>query len=610
MKQKWLLLFILFLIGTLVIGCSSKIEHETSADISAKDVQRHISYLASEELGGRKPGEKGNELAAQYIAKHFKSYGLLPAGENGTYFQTFKVLKALASGANSSFEANINGTILTGKLDKDFRPMSVSSDTSASGEVVFVGYGISSDTLNFDEYAGVDVQGKIVMLLRFTPDYASKDERFRGYESLTKKAFTAREKGARGIIAVTGPNDEEHPGLVALKVDRQSVASGLPVINLISTLADSILKLAGIEKNLKTIQQEIYDTKKPLSFEIPNTRVTIRSELNKTYSPTANVIGLLEGTDPVLKNEYIVVGAHFDHLGMGGEGSGSMKPDTIAIHPGADDNASGTAGMLELAEYFSSHRDMVKRSILFMGFSAEEMGLLGSAHYTNHPLVPMEKIVTMVNLDMIGRMKESTLVVEGVGTSPMWEELLWRENPDTVLKLKLKSDGYGPSDHASFYAKGVPVLFFFTNLHEDYHRPSDVWQKIHYNDEELVVRYASRVITQIANQSEKPQYIATKAPTVPGGGRSSRVSLGVVPDFAEEATGLKITGTRPGSAAEKAGLKGGDIIIQFSGKDVKNIYDFMYILEAHNPGDEVEIVVKRGEQTVELKATLEGAKKQ
>jgi hypothetical protein len=594
-----------------ICGCSSKIERGTSSDISAKDVQKHISYLASEELGGRKPGEKGNQLAAEYIEKQFKSFGLLPAGENGTYFQTLNVLKALSSGQKSSFDANINGIVLTGKLDQDFRPMSVSSDTSASGELVFVGYGISSDTLHFDEYAGLDVKGKIVMMLRFTPDYASKDERFRGFESLTKKAFTAREKGAVGIIIVTGPNDEETPGLVNLKVDRQSIASGLPVINLKSTLADSLLMLAGIQKNLKTIQQEIYDTKKPLSFEIPKTRVAVRTELNRTYASTANVIGLLEGTDPVLKNEYVVVGAHFDHLGMGGEGSGSMKPDTLAIHHGADDNASGTAGMLELAEYFSARRESIPRSILFIGFSAEEMGLLGSAHFTNHPLIPLEQIVTMINLDMIGRMKESTLVVEGVGTSAQWEELLWKENPDTVLKLKLKSDGYGPSDHASFYAKGIPVLFFFTNLHEDYHRPSDIWQKIHYPEEEMVVRYASRVITSIAHLLEKPQYIATKAPTAPGGGgRSSRVSLGVVPDFAEEAVGLKITGTRPGSAAEKAGLKGGDIITKMSGKDVKNIYDFMYILEAHHPGDEVAIIVKRGDQTVELKAVLEGAKKQ
>jgi aminopeptidase YwaD len=608
MNRRVLLLAILFF---AVGGCSSNIERETSTEISANDIQKHIAYLASEELGGRKAGEKGNQLAAEYIQKQFKSSGLLPAGEQGTYVQTFKILKALASGEHSSIEINVRGVILKGILDENFRPMSVSSDTSASGDLVFVGYGISSDTLNFDEYAGVDVNGKIVMMLRFTPDYASRDERFRGYESLTRKVFTAREKGAAGIIMVTGPYDEETPALVNLKVDRQSVAAGLPVINLTSTLADSILLLAGIQQDLKTIQQRIYDTKEPFSFAVPNTHVTMRTELNRVYASTVNVLGLLEGTDPVLKQEYVVVGAHFDHLGMGGEGSGSMKPDTIAIHPGADDNASGTAGMLELAEYFSSRRDMIKRSIIFIGFSAEEMGLLGSAHFTNHPRVPLEKIVTMVNLDMIGRMRESTLVIEGVGTSPRWEELLWKENPDTVLKLKLKSDGYGPSDHASFYAKGIPVLFFFTNLHEDYHRPSDVWQKIHYPEEEMVLEYAARVITAIVNLPEKPQYIATTASSMAGGGgRSARVSLGIVPDFAEEAMGLKITGTRPGSAAEKAGLLGGDIIIKFGGKDVKNIYDFMYILEAHHPGDEVSLVVKRGEQTLELKAILEGAKKQ
>lgn len=587
-------------------SCTSKVDRTTSTGITALDIQQHIQYLTSEELAGRKPGERGSQLAAEYIRKQFKSYGLTPGSHNGTYFQYFNIVSALSAGKNNICEINVNGRLLQCELNEDFRPMSISSDTSVSGSLVFVGYGISSDTLNYDDYADVDVKYKIVMLLRFTPDYGTKESKFYGYETMQKKAFTAREKGAIGIIVVTGTADEDKPVLLPLKVERRTTVCGLPVVNLKSTIADSILFLAGIQSTLKKIQLEIYETKKPFSFEIPNTQVTLNTEVVRHYSSTPNVIGLLEGSDPVLKDECIVVGAHYDHIGMGGEGSGSMMPDTIAIHPGADDNASGTAGMLELAQYFAAHRNLLKRSVLFIAFSAEEMGILGSTHYTQNPVFPLEKTVAMINLDMIGRMRESTLVVEGTGTSPLWEQLLWKENPDTTLRLKLKPSGFGPSDHASFYAKGIPILFFFTNVHEDYHRPSDVWQKINYEGQTLIVQYVMKIIENIANLENRPQFIAASTPPQQRGtGNSTKASLGIIPDFAEEVIGMKISGTRPNSPAQKAGLVSGDIITKLDGRDVKNIYDFMYILGEYKPGDEVFIIVKRGSETIELKAVLE-----
>ncbi|MBI4811328.1 MAG: M28 family peptidase [Ignavibacteriales bacterium] len=333
--------------------------------------------------------------------------------------------------------------------------------------------------------------------------------------------------------------------------------------------------------------------------------ISVRTEIEKITARSANVVGLIPGTDSSLNKEYLIIGAHFDHIGMGGEGSGSLKPDTLAPHHGADDNASGTAGLLELAQYFSAQRHMLKRSLLFIAFTGEELGVLGSDYYVKHPFMTLDKTIAMINMDMIGRMKDSILVVEGMGTSPKFEEIVKRHNIDS-LTLRLKPDGFGPSDQASFYKKDIPVIFFFTNLHSDYHKPSDTWDKINYSGEDKVVRLAARVISDLARDDQRPVF--TKAASTPmgmGGDRQgARVSLGIIPDFAGDTPGMKISGTRPGSPAEKAGLKADDIIIKFGGKEVKNIYDFTYLLGQFKPGDEVEISVKRGSEEITLKATL------
>ncbi|OLD80939.1 MAG: hypothetical protein AUI33_01440 [Ignavibacteria bacterium 13_1_40CM_2_61_4] len=298
-----------------------------------------------------------------------------------------------------------------------------------------------------------------------------------------------------------------------------------------------------------------------------------------------------------------------DHLGMGGEGSGSLSPGTSAIHHGADDNASGTAGLLELAQYFAAHRGELKRTIVLAAFSGEELGLLGSAYYVKNPLFPLDKTIAMLNMDMVGRLRDSVLVVEGMGTSPLWESAVRLENRDS-LALKLKPDGFGPSDHASFYAKDIPVMFFFTNMHSDYHRPSDTWDRINYAGEQKVVELVQRVTASIANAPSRPQFTRAASGPVAGSGdrQGLRVSLGVIPDYSEDVQGLKITGTRSGSPAEKAGMKADDIVIKFDGMDVKNIYDFMRGLEGHKPGDKVTIVVKRGTEVLSLNAVLEARK--
>jgi hypothetical protein len=585
-----------------VFNCAPKVIEFVSADITSGELRQHVKYLTSDELAGRRSGEEGNRKAAEYIADKFKEYGLAPAGASGGYFQEFSFVSATKVGANNKFELNIGDKTIILKPKDDYRPLSSSTDTSLTTKFVFAGFGIAApDSMHYNDYADLDVKGKLVMVMRGSPDTSVADKFFQ-HSNIMGKLFTAREKGAIGIIFLTGMPGTKSDNLGAFEDPRTGGAS-IAVLSMKWNIAESLFAIAG--KNLIQTKLNIESNLKPNSFEFENTSVNLVTQIEKIRATTANVVGYIEGSDSSLRNEAIVVGAHFDHLGMGGEGSGSLKPDTIAPHVGADDNASGTAGILELAQYLGTQKQSLKRSIIFVAFTGEELGVLGSDYYVKNPFKPLEKTVTMVNMDMIGRMKDSILVIEGMGTSPIFDSLMKRENLDS-LTLKLKPDGFGPSDQASFYKKDIPVIFFFTNLHSDYHKPSDTWEKLNYIGEEKVVQMAKRVIIDIANADNKPAF--TKSAPLPMGGdrQGARVTLGIIPDFASDVPGMKISGTRPGSPAEKAGLKGDDIIVKFGGKEIKNIYDFTYLLGQFKPGDEVEVVVKRGNEEKILRATLIG----
>jgi len=594
----------------LVVGSSAQenvTTRATSADITASELREHVRYLASDELGGRKTGEEGNRMAASYIAKEFASYGLKPYGDNGTYMQAFPFLSEIRPGKQNSLGFTVSGKKLSFALDEDFRPLSSSSDTSFAAPVVFAGYGIAADSLHYNDYDGIDVRNAVVVAFRYSPEGAERDSVYTKYSPILVKAFTAREKGAAALILVTGPLDSKEPVLMNFKLP-QNASAGIGMLTMKWSALETLLARAG--KDVHALQRQINETKKPASFRLENATAEVQTQVERVYGTSQNIIGFLEGTDPLLKSEALVIGAHMDHLGMGGEGSGSLRPDTSAIHHGADDNASGTAGLLEVAQYLAANRSNLKRSVIFASFSGEELGVIGSEFYVQHPSFPLDQTVAMVNMDMIGRLKDSLLVVEGMGTSPSFEQLVRSDNADS-LQLRLKPDGYGPSDHASFYGKNLPVMFFFTNLHSDYHRPSDTWDKINYAGEEKVVKLVGRVSTKLLNESVRPQFTKVVMATSMGAGgdrQGVRVSLGVVPDYAEDAAGMKISGTRPGSAAEKAGLKGGDILISFGGKSIKNIYDFTYLLGEYKPGDVVTIIVKRGAEEVTLSATLDARK--
>jgi hypothetical protein len=586
------------------------LQAQTDPEILASDIRYHLKYLASPELAGRGSGTEGNRTAAAYIADWMKRDAISPAGDGGSYFQNFDFVAAVRLG-DSNHLAIIRpapAEPLVFVANQDFRPLAFSSSATVSGEILFAGYGISAPDSNYDDYQGLDVRDRVVVVLRYGPDGTDPQSPFAKYTSFRNKARVARDKGAAAIIFLNGPRDEQDDDLLKLTYDQSFESSGIPALSMKRDVIERLIAPSGM--NLRAIQDSIKASRKPVRISLGGTAARIQTDVRKVKARTANVAGLLKGNDTLLNSQVVILGAHFDHLGYGGRGSGSLVPDTIAIHPGADDNASGTSGLLELMEAFSAKRKELKRSILFLFFSGEELGTLGSGYYVNHPLVPLERSVAMVNMDMVGRLENSRLTVYGTGTSPVWAPLLSRFNKDSSFTIKTIPDGFGPSDHSQFYGKDMPVLFFFTGTHNDYHKPSDTWEKINYAGEERVVRYVKRIVDAVDVMPERPAFARSQAPAPASSGdtRSFSVTLGIIPDYAEGTEGMKIGGIRPNGPAEKAGLKAGDVITKMAGKKVLNIYDYMGLLGELKAGDVVEIEALRGGAIVTLKATMEKRK--
>jgi Zn-dependent M28 family amino/carboxypeptidase len=330
--------------------------------------------------------------------------------------------------------------------------------------------------------------------------------------------------------------------------------------------------------------------------------VSLTTDVVRNETPAYNVIGMLEGSDPILKNEVIIVGAHYDHLGRGGEGTGSLAPRGGDIHYGADDNASGTAGVLELARLFSKQKP--KHTIVFMAFGGEEEGLLGSNYYVNHPLLPLANTVAMINMDMIGRMKDGRLIIGGVGTAKEWRDLIAGEKQ---FQLTLNEDGFGPSDHSSFYGKQIPVLFFWTGTHNDYHKPSDTFDKINYADEARILALVARIINELDAADKRLTYTTAKSDATPGAS-GFRVYLGTIPNYADTNDGLLLDGVRDDSPAARAGLKAGDRVVKIGDREIKNVYDYTYALGEMKAGEEYVIGVVRGTEKLTLKIRPEARK--
>ena len=579
------LLFSLLIFSS--ISFTAFCQQADNPEITSEEIKQHIGYFASDELKGRDSGSKEIKDAADYISNEFKNYGLEPIF-SGSYLQEFPFVKTIELTDKNSLTILLKENELKPKLRDEYITAPFSGNSDIQGQLVFVGFGISAPDLKYDDYDGIDVKDKIVIVMRNTPEPDVPHSEFDAFSPLRKKASVARDNGAVGIIFVN-PYDENKStdDLVEFDYDRGGSITDFAVVSIKRNIIEDIFKSEGID--FKEIYDKIIDTKKTASFELKNTPAKISTDIKEIEEISWNVGGYLEGTDPELKNEWIIIGAHFDHLGMGGEGS-LYRGDEPQIHNGADDNASGTAGVLELAEKFASQKDKLKRSIAFFTFSGEELGLLGSNYLVNNLPFPVEDAITMINMDMIGRLKDSSLIVYGTGTSSNWKELL---NKDNVygFKLTFNDEGFGPSDHSSFYGAKIPVLFFFTGTHEDYHKPSDDADKINSVGEKEILDYVYNVAMNIDQNPERPDYLLVEKKQT-GQMFTRKVYVGTVPDFAGNVDGYKISGVSEGGPAQLAGLQGGDIIISFGGKKISNIYDFTYALGDFVPGDIVDVIVK------------------
>jgi hypothetical protein len=446
--------------------------------------------------------------------------------------------------------------------------------------------------LNHNDYAGVNATGNLAIALQGTPDGANPHGQFARFEGVRWKSVAARNAGAKALLVIARENSFKDDRLTRLVYDNTAGDAGLPVVIVSRQAADRLLALSGL--SLSQLEQS------PTSSRALTGTMSLSTDVVRSEVPAYNVIGMLEGSDPLLKNEAIVIGAHYDHLGRGGEGSGSLAPRSGDIHYGADDNASGTAGVLELARLFNAQRPRPKRTIVFMAFGGEEEGLLGSNYYVNHPLLPLAKTIAMINMDMIGRMKDRKLVIGGVGTAKEWRDLT--ADPEKHFELTLNEDGFGPSDHSSFYAKQIPVLFFWTGTHNDYHKPSDTFEKINYDDEARILGMVARIVNNIDSADKRLTYTTAKSDATPRTG-GFRVYLGTIPNYADSNDGLVIDGVRDESPAAKAGLKAGDRIVKIGTRDIKNVYDYTYALGEMKAGEEYVVEVVRGTERLSLKIT-------
>jgi hypothetical protein len=578
-------------------------------DLPAGEYLDHIKYLASPELQGRGTGTPGLEKAAAYIAADFRSLHLQPiAGKS--YYQDFQVTTNAHLGSGNSLRYEEGGRRKRLEIRKEFIPFNFSASGKASGGLVFAGYGITAKEYNYDDYAGLDVKGKLAIVLRHEPQEFDAKSVFEGkayttHAQFADKAVNAKMHGASGVILI---NDiYAHDGSTD-KFEKFGDAAGpdnvgIPFVQMKTAVAEQWLAAAG--KNLKEIETSIDRDLKPRSFELPaGDEAQLNVDIERDVKTVHNVGGYIPGETP----EYVIVGAHYDHLGLGGKDS--LAPSmTGTVHPGADDNASGTAGVMELAKYFSTQGKQ-KRGFLFLTFAGEELGLLGSSYYANHPELPLDNAVAMINMDMIGRLRDNKLYVGGVGTGTTLKPLLDRAAHRSDLTLdESEKGGYGASDHTSFTSKQVPVLFFFSGLHADYHRPSDTWDKINAPGAVKVLRLVADVMSELASAPDRPKYVRVAQPhsslaAPSNGGNGYGPYFGSIPDFTELPNGVRFADIHPGSPAAKAGLKAGDILVEFDGKKIQNLYDFTYALRAKKAGDSVLVRVIRNGQTIEAKVLL------
>ena len=591
-------------------------EPELMTNETETTIRQHVQFLADDTLHGRMTGTDGAKRAADYIAEQFTQLNLKPVGEAGSYFQTFEFTagrKVIPHENRFHITHKTHGAEAVSEfaIEKDFLPLSFSRNGVVAGEVVFVGYGLSVPGEmgeGYNAYAGLDVKDKIVVALRYVPEAVEAERRqlLNRYAGLRYKAMLAREHGAKAFLVVAGPNSPNAGKLIPLDFDSSLADSGIVAGSITDTIADALFAPSG--KNLQEVQAGL-DAENPHfvgQFPLPDVKIEISVSIEKVKKTDRNVIAMLSPPETTEETEYIIVGAHYDHIGHGEIGSLARKDEEGQIHNGADDNASGTAVVLKLATMFRKMPATANRGIIFALWSGEELGLIGSTHFVNAPVLPLKNVAAYINFDMVGRLRENRLILQGVGSSAVWTKLIEKRNVPIGFNLTLQEDPYLPTDVTAFYPKEVPVLNFFTGAHEDYNRPTDDANTLNYTGLERISRLAYGIISDLVSGDTRPAYVKVERSRSEEGGRDTlRAYLGTIPDYTTEGTGVKLSGVRAGGPADKAGLKGGDIIVEFGGKKITNIYDYTYALDAVKIGKPVEVVVMRAGKAIKLTVTPE-----
>lgn len=627
-----------------------------------------VKYLASDELEGRGIGLKGLDLAAEHVRSEFAKAGLNVTAVKGGAFQPFEMTTSAKIGPTNVLTlSGPDGKKIELKLETDFVPMSFGGSGKFSADIVFCGYGIDAPEKHYSDYTDLDVKGKFIVIMRREPRQGNSQAGLAGghggqsqYADLRSKVSTAFGKGAAGILLVDDPysardalsktrqqlsKQAENVAETVIQVEstpagdaarltanreemqkaikryqelKSEVAAGepdklmkfgyggtdstreIPIAHITRTVCNQMLQ-AALKTDLSKLEAEIDQDFKPRSAAVAGWSAVGELTVERVQTTVKNVIGVLEGQGP-LADETVVIGAHYDHVGRGGRDSAS--PGSTEIHNGADDNASGTASLLEVARKLSEKKGQLPRRVVFIAFTAEESGLIGSARYCQEPVFPLEKTIAMLNMDMVGRLTDNKLTIFGTGTSTHWQDLLEKLGKQDKFEISMKPEGFGPSDHSSFYAKKIPVLHFFTGNHPDYHRPSDDWEKINVDGIARVSRLIEQIALDTITRSQKPEYVAIKSTANPAR-EGSRPYFGSIPDFGSDKPGYSLGGVGPGSPAEKGGLKSGDRIIKINEIKIANLEDFDLALRKFAPGDVIEVTVVRGEAEVKNKITLE-----
>ena len=591
-----------------------------SSDRTKMSIRQHIEFLADDALEGRMTGSEGAAQAAEHIATQFAQLNLKPVGDKSDYFQEFEFTagRRVIEGENHfHITRHKHGSeqIMEFGVEQDFQPLSFSRNGIVEGEVVFVGYGLfvpGELGEGYNAYAGLDVKDKIVVALRYVPEGVEPERRqqLNRYAGLRYKAMQAREQGAKAFLVVAGPNSPNAGKLIPLDFDSSLADSGIVAVSISDTVANALFAPSG--KNLKDVQSGL-DVENPHflgQFPLPDVKVKIVVSVEKVKKTDQNVVALLPPSELTDDTEYVIVGAHYDHIGYGEIGSLARKGEEGQIHNGADDNASGTAVVLELAatlsETYQKQPEKFRRGVIFALWSGEELGLIGSTHFVNHPVISLDKIAAYINFDMVGRLRDNKLILQGVGSSSVWTKLIEKRNVPIGFNLTLQTDPYLPTDVTAFYPKEVPVLSFFTGGHEDYNRPTDDPETLNYDGIERISELAHGIVLDLIGATDRPEYVRVERGQSEEGSRDTlRAYLGTIPDYTTEGTGVKLSGVRAGGPADKAGLKGGDVIVEFGGQEITNIYDYTYALDAVKIGEPVEVVVLRDGKRVKLTVTPE-----